>query len=61
MSLDQEHLQTDALEVFPFISLAVTGKDTVAVLIFGNVVFPEIFEVLCVAPSESHVDIEAKC
>jgi hypothetical protein len=61
MSLDQEHLQADALEVFPFFSLAVAGKDTVAVLIFGNVVFPIIFEVLCAAPSFSHVGKEAKC
>jgi hypothetical protein len=60
MSLDQEYLQADAVESFFFSSLAVAGKDTVAVLIFGNVVFPGIFEVLCAAPSESHVGTEAK-
>jgi hypothetical protein len=61
ISLDQEHLEADALEFFGFFSLAVARKDTVAILIFGNFVFRVLFEVDCVAESTSHVFIKPKC
>ena len=41
--------------------MTAAGKDAVAGFIFGNVVFPIIFEVLRVAASICHVAIEAKC
>ena len=56
MSLDEEHLQTCAREIFLMISLtfALTGEDAVALLIHGDIILTT-FGIVSSAESMSHV------